>query len=575
MKTILSIVAMILTSNTLLAQQIETLQWRQQEALRKERHSKEWIASAQALTPNQQAYDVLYYDLQLKLDPQQKTIDGRVGIRALVLENGLDRVELDLHQQLSVLQVIDNRTGSDLVFERRGDLLIVHLAAACAQGTEVDLTVCYGGNPPFGGTFGSFAFDKCNGRDMIWSLSEPYGARFWWPCKDYPSDKADSVDIRITVPDHLIVASNGTLREVVETDGWLTYWWHEQYPITTYLVSVAIHPYTVYSDWFHYGESDSMQVQFYVFPENFQVVQTNYAKTVPMIEVLSDLYGLYPFIEEKYGHAEFVWGGGMEHQTITSLGGWSEDLIVHELAHMWWGDMITCHSFHHIWLNEGFAVYSEALWHENQYGKQALHNKMARERFFGPGTIFVENPETEVIFDGNLSYAKASWVLHMLRHWVGDSVFFDILHTYRERYEFQTATTEQFREVCEDVSGLDLEAYFQQWIYDEGFPVYEFLWESSPDGNGGSIVSGVIKQIQSLGPIFNMPIDVTVKMAGGDTTIVLYNDRAVQTFEFTIPQTPEKVLLDPEEWILRRVRAIDAARIAKVASTLTETSGDG
>lgn len=575
MKQILILIALALAITNSFAQQLEALQWRREEALRKDRRSKEMMEFAQALTPNQLTYDVKYYDLRIDIDTQQQTIDASLLMRAQMLAAGVNRIELDLHQQLGVSSVTRGGVNGDLGFERQDNLLIIHLDRESELGETIELTVYYGGHPPYGGTFGSFGFSQHNGREMIWSLSEPFGARYWWPCKDYPSDKADSVDIRCTVPEHLVVASNGTLRDATAKDGRITYWWHEQYPIATYLVSLAIHPYAVYSDWFVYGESDSMEVKFFVYPDHLQVVQTNYAKTVPMIEVFSDLYGLYPFIEEKYGHAEFVWGGGMEHQTITSLGGYSEDLIVHELAHMWWGDMITCDSFHHIWLNEGFAVYSEALWHEKAYGRQALHSKMAMERYLGGGTIYVENPESDNIFDGNLSYSKASWVLHMLRHIAGDDVFFSILREYRNRYEFKTATTEQFRQVCEEISGLDLQNFFQQWIYAEGHPFYEFLWEAEECGNGMAIVHGQIRQKQSVGPIFHMPVDVRVRTAVQETTVVIFNDQAVQNFSFTVSGAPVSVALDPDEWILRRIETIDQPRLALVETHVCERAGDG
>ena len=151
-------------------------------------------------------------------------------------------------------------------------------------------------------------------------------------------------------------------------------------------------------------------------------VQATYALTVPMIDAFAQGYGEYPFVQEKYGHAEFTWGGGMEHQTISSMGGWSEDLISHELAHQWWGDMITCADFGHIWLNEGFATWSEAYWKELSDGVETYRLYMDYASYWGGGTIFVEDPLNDNIFDGNLSYNKGSWVVHMLRGVLGDEI---------------------------------------------------------------------------------------------------------------------------------------------------------
>jgi hypothetical protein len=368
-----------------------------------------------------------------------------------------------------------------------------------------------------------------------------------------PSDKADSVDIHITVPSDLIVASNGNLISETINGSDKTYHWSERYPITTYLVSVAIHPYTVYSDWYVYSPTDSMEVQYYVFPDKYEAMQSVYGMTVEMIEVFSSLFGEYPFINEKYGHAHFLWGGGMEHQTCSSLyyAIAHEYLNVHELAHMWWGDMITCDSFHHIWLNEGFAVYSEALWSQEKYGVAKYHQDMENTKYFGGGTIFVPNPDDfSRIFNVGLSYNKASWVPHMLRHIVGDATFYDILTTYYAdtRYQYGTATTEEFRDLCEDVAGIDLDWFFHQWIYEEYYPQYEYNWSSAPNG-GLYDVSLTIDQVQT-NYIFKMPIDVTVTTTAGDTTFVVWDSLATQAFTLTVDSPPIQVALDKDDWIL-------------------------
>jgi hypothetical protein len=367
------------------------------------------------------------------------------------------------------------------------------------------------------------------------------------------------VDVRVTVPSNLIVASNGTLRSLTNNGATDTYYWHEGYPISTYLVSVAIHPYTTFSHWYKYSPADSMEVQYYVFPSHYGSVQATYALTVPMIELFASLFGEYPFLDEKYGHAEFTWGGGMEHQTITSLGGWSEYLIAHELAHQWWGDMVTCDDFHHIWMNEGFATYSEALWSEFTYGMATYHQDMTAAKYFGAGTIYV--PDTSNwgrIFHSGLSYNKGSWVLHMLRHVVGDTAFFDILQTYYadSRYQYGTVTTEQFRDLCEDVSGMELDFFFHQWIYEEYYPTYSYSWNAAPNG-GFFDIDLTISQLQT-NHIFTMPIDVKIQTVFGDTTLVVWDSLATQQFVLTVADEPTGLELDPDEWILRSIQeAVD------------------
>ena len=503
-------------------------------------------------TLSQADYDVKYYALELAMDPVSGTISGFVIIQGKVTAASLATVDLDLDDNMVVSQVIVPATGIPLVFSHPGDRLFVTLDRTYLLSEPFTILVQYAGAPDE--SLGGFGFDMHSGEPMIWSLSEPFGARTWWPCKDVPSDKADSVDVKITVPEDLIVASNGRLVSTVDNGTTKTYHWHEGYPIATYLVSVAIHPYTTYSDWYHYSPTDSMEVQFYVFPDHYPDVVPTYAMTVDMITLFADLFGEYPFLDEKYGHAEFLWGGGMEHQTITSLGSWSEYLIVHELSHQWWGDMVTCNDFHHVWMNEGFATYAEALWSEFTYGEAQYHEDMQYAEYFGAGTIYVTDTSNfSRIFHTGLSYNKGSWVLHMLRHVVGDTDFFQILKDYYAdpRYKYATVTTEQFRDLCEEVSGMDLDWFFHQWIYEEYYPTYAYNWWWAPNA-GAYTVQMTIDQLQK-NYVFKMPIDITVTTTAGDVTFVAWDSLSTQTFTFQVANAPTGIALDEDEWILRKV----------------------
>ncbi|MFQ6606838.1 MAG: M1 family aminopeptidase [Fidelibacterota bacterium] len=501
------------------------------------------------LTPEQEKIDVIYYRLYLEIVPSSHTIHGLVQATALVLDSTLSDLELDFTSSLVVSSVTLN--GDTVSFTHTANQLQIPLSSSLSVGDTLMATVSYSGTPPSTG-FGSFNFDSHNGQTLIWTLSEPYGARDWWPCKDDPSDKADSVDIIINLPDNLIVASNGRLESVVYPDsGLATYHWQESYPIATYLVSLAIYPYQVWYDEYVSANNDTMPIEFYVFPDHYNNLVYNYQKTKDIIAVFAAAFGEYPFLNEKYGHAEFGWGGGMEHQTITSLGGWGTWLIAHELAHQWWGDMVTCASFHHIWLNEGFARYGEAVWIENQQGTLAYHNYMMSVAYYGPGTIYVENPSsTSAIFNGDLSYNKASWVLHMLRHVMGDSLFFEGLKTYGETFKYQSAVTEDFQGVMEAVSGKDLSTFFQQWIYDEGHPKYRVGWEQVGDS---LLVS--VEQEQTVGPVFTMPIDLQINGTDTTFTVVIENNQAFQLYVVELPAGKQvtALLLDPDDWILKTV----------------------
>ena len=498
-------------------------------------------------TANQSAYDVRYYDLDLYPDLNLQVLTGTVKVRATVLAGPLTTMELDLYSSM----VVDSARsgGVPASFSRSGNLLIVNLDRPYASGETMEVKVSYHGTP----LSGDFTFDSVNGRPLIWTLSEPFGARAWWPCKDYPSDKADSADVRVTVPSGMITASNGNLVESSDNGTIARTHWKERYPITTYLVSVTSYPYRVYSDWHRPTPTDSMEIRFYIYPEDAASTATVNAKVKNMIAAFAARFGPYPFLAEKYGEAEFNWGGGMEHQTCTSLGVFFEYVIAHELSHQWWGDMVTCRDFHHVWLNEGFATYSEALWAEANSGASGYLSDLMGNQYFGAGTIYVPDESNENrIFNSNLSYNKPSWVLHMLRHILGDSTFFAALRAYYQQYQYRTAVTEDFRDVCEAVSGRNLHPFFQEWIYGEYYPRYQFAssWAAAPVG--GYNVSMVLEQTQSW-QLFWMPVDVTVYTPAGPQTFVVMDSLRDQAFSFHVAQQPDSVQIDRDLWILRTV----------------------
>jgi aminopeptidase N len=517
----------------------------------KARIYKLMIEAEQEATPNQGSYDVTYYGLDLEFDTTLDIVSGTVEVRAKVTAAEIDSLELNLKDNMNVSAATAG--GGATAFSHAADILTIYLDRTYLQDEMVTVSVTYAGDP----SGDAFAFDSRSGQPMIWSLSEPFGARTWWPCKDLPGDKADSVDVKFTVPEGMIAASNGLLVSSWTAGGKTTYWWHESYPITTYLVSIAAYAYTTFSDYYVYSPTDSMEIQFYVYPDHYSYVQDNYAKTKTMIAAYASMFGEYPFLNEKYGHAEFQWGGGMEHQTITSLGGWGESLIAHELGHMWWGDMITCADFHHVWLNEGFATYCEALWNDWAYGRAAYKQDMEYAKYFGPGTVYCPDvSDFNRIFNGGLSYNKGSWVLHMLRHVVGDETFFDILHAYYADpdYQYGTATTEDFQSVCESVSGMDLSDFFHQWIYEEYYPDYYYTWNWSENG-GLYDIELTIEQLQT-NTVFKMPIDITItSVADVETTIVVGDSLGVQSFTLTVDGQPKDLELDKDDWILKQVEA--------------------
>ena len=354
--------------------------------------------------------------------------------------------------------------------------------------------------------------------------------------------------------------SNGTLEEIVDNGATHTYKWHNKYPIAQYLISLAITNYKLYTNEFITDE-DTMLVTHYNYPENLTSSRkSDLDKTVGMLELYTNLYGPYPFLEEKYGHAEFGWGGGMEHQTCASMGSFGSSIVAHELAHQWFGDKITCKDWHHIWLNEGFATYSESAYIESVSGFSAYQSSMAREMArakLATGSIWVEDiSSVGEIFNPARSYAKGAVVLHMLRGVVGTEVFYNIMRAYvaDTTVAYNVAVTEDFQRVAEEISGMDLEYFFSEWIYGKNYPKYRVEWNYKSVTNGTYDVSVKIKQEANNTPTyFSMPIELYFTTNSGDTTITVFNNEQNEVFNLNLNSKPILLEFDKDNWILKDV----------------------
>jgi aminopeptidase N len=544
-------------SSTPWTSRYESRQARMLEAMTKSRLTAKRLADdavgEKYTTPNMNEYDVVYYGLELDLDPVAQILLGRATVSALVTGNFITTLDLHLNDGMGVSHSWSD--GYPVPFTRGGNVLTVTLDRPYFQGENLEVAIEYAGNPA--GAY--FGWGSYGGKPLIWTLSEPYGARRWWPCKDLNTDKADSVDITVTVPENLIVASNGILvAETVPAVGKKTFHWQERYPIATYLVSVTAHPYQVFHDEYHSAMGDTMPLDYYVVPDQFAEAQS-WAVVPDMLTAFASAFGEYPFVEEKYGHVHFPWAGGMEHQTMTSLGVgiYGDWIVAHELGHQWFGDLVTCADFGHIWLNEGFATWSEAYWREISEGVAGYRENMMDNRYLGSGTIFVENPtDAGAIFYYDLTYRKASWVPHMLRHVLGDQDFFAAVRLYLDTYGHGSATTEQFQAVMEDVSGRDLTAFFQQWIYGSFYPVYYYSWDVWPSGGGYRVM---LRVEQTQTGLFTMPLDVAVEYAGGTDVFVIENSQQLEYYHFQVDDPVVDVVLDPDHWVLRDAWIVNPA----------------
>lgn len=531
------------------AQDLEQVpEHRLQEARAKAAAAAQRAAVVQAQAQVTLPIDVTFYALKLDLDPPTRTLRGDVVIEARMGPAAAASVRLDLDAAMVVDSV--RVGGTPAGFQHAAGDLIVNLGSTLAPGQPFAVRVFYRGVPD---AASALHFDTRSGQPLVWTLSEPFGARTWWPCQDTPADKADSLDIDLSVPSTLTAVSNGTLAGTTTQGGRKTYRWRERYPITPYLVSIAAHPYTAQSTTYTPLAGGTMPVTLWAYPDQASLATPLLATTVQVLQRFAALFGEYPFVREKYGMAQFPWGGGMEHQTATSLCCWSTFLTVHETAHQWFGDAVTCESFEHVWLNEGFATYAEALWDEGTGGFSAYQANIWANRFYGNGTIHVPPEETSNfnrVFDGNLSYNKASWVLHMLRGVLSDATFFDVLRAYLADplFAYGTATTADFQSVAESVSGRDLAPFFARWIYTPYFPTYGHDFAAAPDA-GGWRLDLAIEQLQTQG-LYALPIQVRVTTAAGSEDFVVQDDLLQQSFTLHTQNEPLAVTLDPEHWLL-------------------------
>ncbi|MFA7360732.1 MAG: M1 family aminopeptidase [Candidatus Kapaibacterium sp.] len=495
--------------------------------------------------------DINYYKLNLNITTAPNFLYSIADVKG-----SISPLSNSIFLNLSNSMFVDSVTGAGLSgFTHSNDLLVINFSSNISS---FDLKIYYKGLPS-GSGFGSFVFAAQNSYPVIWSLSEPYGASDWFPNKNTPSDKADSSEVWITCSSNLTGVSNGLLYEtIVNPDNTKTYKWKSRYPIANYLISIAITNYEQYDNYYRYSINDSMIVNHYVYPGTLNSVIAELDKTPGMLQVFSDRYSQYPFIEEKYGHAQFSWGGAMEHQTISSMGVFNQGIIVHELAHQWFGDKVTCRNFNNIWLNEGFATYSEAIFAEYLDGKEAFDD-MIRSRMISSkkavGSLYLLSTDNESeIFNYNRTYAKGAMVVHMLRGITGDSVFYNILRSYLNdpALAYSTAVTEDLQRVAETVSGRNLNYFFQEWIYGENYPKYEISWDKFKNPNNTFDVKVKVSQKQNTNPTyFTMPIDLQITSNKGDTTFTVFNNAQVQEFSFTVKDEPLYITLDPDNKILK------------------------
>lgn len=532
------------------------------------------------LTPELAAYNVNFYDLNLKINPEDSTISGFVDIHFDVVQPTNEIAgALDPRLAISSVERIKPDSSKASLKITRSDesrTFYVNYPVTLQPGESEKLRITYGGkpraapNPPWDG--GMVWDTTSTGEPWVAVTVQSDGAWIWWPNKDHPSDKADSVAVNLTMPDDLVVASNGHLRgETRSEDGWKTWNWFVSTPINNYNVTVNAAPYEIIEETYTSTSGDKFPVKFWVLPENLEEGKELFPQFIDQLRFLEEILGPYPFRADKYGvaHSPHL---GMEHQTLIAYGAGFQngalssgqaqfdDLHQHELAHEWWGNLVSAWNWRDFWIHEGIGTYMQPLYSEHLGGKEAYQQSMEFLRF-----QIANDPEMAVAPRESMStyeitqgtrggdvYFKGAWFLHTLRYVVGDDTFFTILRRFAyptEKMESVTdgshvrfATTDDLLYLAEDISGQDLDWLFEVYLRQPKLPVLN----ASRNGNLVTLRWDVPEGLD-----FPMPIEV--KIDGEVVTLSPDNKR----ISFEAGQTAE-VEADPDNKILKAFNLVGA-----------------
>jgi aminopeptidase N len=514
------------------------------------------------VNPNTLNYDVTYHKLEFTVNPTvaSASITGKVTTTYTALTN-MSTVTFDLTKSGLIVSSVKKGATNLAFIHNTNNELVITLPAVQIAGTSATVEINYSGQPSQ--EEGSFVRSTHNGQPIIWTLSEPFGARDWWPCKQDLNDKVESIDVYITAPTQFTSVSNGVQVGTTTAGTSKTTHFHHGYPIPAYLVAIAVSNYTTYT--IQAGTTpNNFPIVNYIYPENLTAAQPEIDGTVPIMDLYEQLFETYPFSTEKYGHCQFGGGGGMEHTTVSFMDGFDRGLIAHELGHQWFGDKVTCGTWKDIWLNEGFATYLSALVIENLDGvdsfifwKQQVVDFVTE---LPGGSVYMTDDEAtnpNRIFSQRLSYYKGAMVLELLRWKLGDANFFQGVKNYLAdpALAYKYAVTPNLRAHLEAASGVNLTEFFNDWIYNQGYPTYNITAHNIDGGQ----VQFVVNQIQSHASVnyFEMPVPVRVFGNGGQQMdVVLDNTFNGQVIIKNVPFAVTSIQFDPDRHLISRDNSV-------------------
>jgi aminopeptidase N len=509
--------------------------------------------------------DIHYHRCVWQIDPAVSAIAGTVT-SYFTLSQAASTIVFDLTDNMLVDQVMYH--GIALTYTRpMNNTLQINLGKTILQNESDSISITYHGVPNSSG-FGSFVQTNHSGTPIVWTLSEPYGARDWWPCNNALEDKIDSIDVFITTPKAYKAVSNGLRQsELLSADTLsLTTHWRHRYPIVSYLVCLAVTNYTEFNKSVQLGQR-TLPMQTFCYPESYADFYANSQSTLDAIAFYHFTFGDYPFIKEKYGHTQFSWGGGEEHQTNSFVINPGESLCAHELAHQWFGDKITCASWKDIWLNEGFATHLASMFMESRHPENIYANRKAEigniTSVLGGSVQVDDTTSVGRIFDSRLTYTKGSHLLYMLRFKLGDVPFLNGIRAYlndpKLRYGF--ARTNDLKKHLEDASGVSLDSFFRQWFEGQGYPSYQVAWAQI----GPDVVKIQLNQTTSHAsvPFFALPVALKFTNSLRDTTVVVDHQSNGAYFVRNIGFVADSVFVDPEYWLISKNNTV--TKLAELA----------
>ncbi len=557
------------------------------------------LFQSDTLVRRSRTYDVVHYAITVSFDETQRKVFGTTTIRFTPLASGLDSIVLDA----VALDVKSVRllSGTELKFSNRSPALAIYLDHRYSLEDTVTVAVKYSCVPLKGLYFIQPDSSNPTRRWQIWTQGEDEDNRYWFPCYDFPNDKATS-EVTATVRDSYTLVSNGHLlaESHDKKNKTRTFHWSESKPHSSYLIMLAAGDYKVVRE-----RCDNVPIEYYVYKDRVDDGMRSLAKTKDIMKFFQKKIG-YPYPWEKYSQifiSDFMYGG-MENTSVVTLNDdsylqdtrslldfTSDDVVAHELSHQWWGDLVTCRDWTHLWLNEGFASFFASVFGEYARGKddfqygmmQAARSIVSTEQAYGRKPIVSRESYTT-----NL-YSKGSWVLNMLRNLLGEKEFWEAIKYYAHRHEYRNADTHEFELAIEDATGQNLGWFFKQWVYKAGHPMLNVTTTWTDSTHSLLVTIAQNQTLDSLTDVFVLPIDIECATSTGKSSVSVRLTHQRDSVSIVLSEKPLMVIVDKgnrvlksltfekskEEYVYQLLHAEDVTdRIAAAKALRTYTDDD-